>query len=505
MLSRGDELKLKKQTWTIVGPLNADRAGFGTLYEVGDQQGNEAVAKLVRKDPGAERELLIGAANQAARHRNVIPVLDDGEHGDDWVLVMSRADKSLAQYLNERGGSLEVGEAVAVLRDIAIALADINGALVHRDLKPQNVLLLDGSWHLADFGISRYAEATTAADTQKYSWTPPYAAPEQWRMERATPAADVYAFGVMGYQLLAGERPFPGPDFRSQHLNDQPPPLTVGSTRLRDLVEECLYKAPETRPTPTAIQARLEKVTSAPAGTGLEKLAQANRGEVSRRSAEDAQLSAAREREEWRGRLHTTAVGSFARISEELIEAIRDHAPTAEILTDSNAVPRAQSAASGKAFLASLGGAQLGLGKPIPTQRSSVPFTVISESEITVTRNVPVYGWLGRRHSLWFCDVEEKERFAWYEVAFMDSPFTGSGQGQIDPFSLSAREAHQALQFVMGTMQVARDFEHLDRSELSSFVNRWLGWFGDAALGQLSKPMMMPEGSVRMDRWWLRK
>jgi serine/threonine protein kinase len=69
---------------------------------------------------------------------------------------------------------------------------------------------LDGRWCLADFGISRYAEATTAPDTRKLAWTPAYAAPEQWRAEPASAATDVYALGVIAYELLAGIRPFRG-------------------------------------------------------------------------------------------------------------------------------------------------------------------------------------------------------------------------------------------------------------------------------------------------------
>jgi serine/threonine protein kinase len=181
-----------RQPQDVPVPTVRSRGGFGKLYIVKDEQGNEAVAKLVPKDPRAERELLIGAANEAAKYRNVVPVLDDGEYEDKWVLVMPRAEKSLAQHLQNRGGSLDVKEAVAVMTDIAMALADINGAIVHRDVKPENILLLNGSWSLADFGISRYAEATTSADTQKYKLSPRYAAPEQWRMEHATAAADVY-------------------------------------------------------------------------------------------------------------------------------------------------------------------------------------------------------------------------------------------------------------------------------------------------------------------------
>ena len=124
---------------------------------------------------------------------------------------------------------------------------DLEGKVVHRDLKPENVLRLDGRWCLADFGISRYAEATTAPDTRKFAMSPQYAAPERWRAERASGAADVYAVGVMAYEMLTGVLPFAGPafeDFRDAHLHQDPAHLGEVPAALAALVEECLYKAP---------------------------------------------------------------------------------------------------------------------------------------------------------------------------------------------------------------------------------------------------------------------
>ena len=183
--------------------------GFGRIYAGTSSSGDDIVLKLIPKMPGGDRELLF---DNLSGTPNVLPVLDTGEWGDFWVLVMPRAEKSLREHLNDHGGSLPVGDAVEILKDITRALVALEADVVHRDLKPENVLLYEGQWHLVDFGISRYAEATTATDTWKYAKTLAYAAPEQWRGERATSATDVYATGVIAYELLTGNLPFQGPD-----------------------------------------------------------------------------------------------------------------------------------------------------------------------------------------------------------------------------------------------------------------------------------------------------
>lgn len=250
-------------------------------------------------------------------------------------------------------------------------------------------------------------EATTSPDTRKYSLTPPYAAPEQWRGEHATSATDVYAFGVVGHELLAGQRPFPGPDvgdFRQQHLNEKAPDLTAGPVGLRDIIDECLYKPLETRPTPAKILRRLEGAAAdQPAAGGLEKLAQAHRSEVQREAGAHAKASSVQQQRDWRQRLHATAVDAFGKVGDELVQKIEAIAPTTKI-ERGPATRHSFRRTEGKLFIASLNGADLGLDQPQLSPSSwKVPFTVISESVIIVTRPSPTRdGWVGRSHSLWF-------------------------------------------------------------------------------------------------------
>ena len=207
------------------------------------RNGFRAVVKLVPKAPGADRELLFVKLDGV---RGVVPIIDSGEHDNAWALVMPRAEESLRDHVARKGGALPANDAISILCELATALVELDGKVVHRDLKPENVLRLNGVWCLADFGIARYAEATTAPDTQKYALSAPYAAPERWRAERATGAVDVYALGVMAFEMLSGKLPFIGPrldDYREQHLHTEPPALGVGTSAIRAIVTESTFQS----------------------------------------------------------------------------------------------------------------------------------------------------------------------------------------------------------------------------------------------------------------------
>ena len=219
-------------------------------------------------------------------------------------------------------------------------------------------------------------------------------------------------------------------------------------------------------------------------------LAAANRASVQKRAVADAQRSTDQEQQARTAELFGTAEQSFKRVTEKLLEGIQTYATSAEVLTD----PRLRgsrafnSMASGKAFIAMLDGAQIGLDTPQrgPSQPGSLPFTVVAESVIKVTRPTPLNGWSGRGHSLWFCDAVEEGRFAWYELAFTRMAFGGGGASATDPFELDGIDARDALLPGLATTQLAWDFQEIDRSDLSEFINRWLGWFGQAVTDSFS-------------------
>jgi eukaryotic-like serine/threonine-protein kinase len=479
-------IKLEKGSWRIGRLLNS--GGFAQVFEAMDLA-NPAVAKFVPKAPGASRELLF---EELAGIPNIVPIIDFGETSEHYVLMMPRAEKSLRDHVEESGGLLPQEEAVAVLIDVATALDALKGRVVHRDIKPENVLLLEGRWCLADFGISRYADATTAPDTHKYSMTAEYAAPEQWRFERAIPATDVYSFGVMAFELLQGQRPFAGPDFRDQHLVEAPPPTVGLSTTLASIVAECLRKQLGARPTAASVLARLSAPPPA-LSPAAQKLQALNLDELDRRSQLDAKASSEESREHRRRALYEASKESLREIMGLLRDRAQSIAPTVGA-TSGRVPPLNLRMNQGQIEVGQFEHSPYGC---LEFSGYDAPFDVIGYTYIAVKKPRDRYGYEGRAHSLWFCDAHEEGVFRWFELAFM---FRGAIPQRyvLDPTALppTKEEAIGALcPYVMAVNQVAWQPIPIDQGAEDAFIERWLTWFAEAVDGSLRHPSLMPENS----------
>jgi eukaryotic-like serine/threonine-protein kinase len=466
--------------------------GFAKVFEacpkLSDSAEEAAVIKLIPKMPGAARELLF---EDLPSTPNIIPVLDRGEWSDNWALVMPQAEKSLRDYLNKRNGKLPLAEAVSVLISVAEALVALEGRIVHRDLKPDNILLWDGRWCLADFGVARYCGATTAPDTRKYALTPQYAAPEQWTSERATSATDVYAVGIIAFELLTGRTPFPGPrleDYREQHLEDIPPLISEILPSLDQLIAECLYKSPQARPTPQNILTRL-RGTQTPLSDAAHKLQQAYGKQVVRRAEQEREALLTRTDADRKVQLFAAGSLGLAQLVARLRTEIEVAAP-------------GSSGGASLPWLCTLGTANLRIdevrqAKTSSEGRYSSPFEVIAYSRILLQIPPDPWGYEGRSHSLWYCDVRDQGVFRWYETAFMITPLIPK-RGRMDPFALNPeQDAFGALSPVMTEYKVAWPFTPIDQGEEAEFVERWMGWLAAAAEGQLRHPTSMPERDPR--------
>ncbi|MFE2500177.1 serine/threonine-protein kinase [Streptomyces scopuliridis] len=478
-------LTLNKE-WAVGAPIGD--GGFGAVFEAENTAGEKAAVKLVPKAPGTEREMLFTDLDGV---RNVVPVVDSGEHEDQWVLVMPRAEKSLRDHLQEHG-QLPLNEAVAVLSDVAEALADLKDReVVHRDLKPENILLLDGRWCLADFGIARYAEATTAQHTYKGAGSLPYMAPEVWKYQRATGATDIYALGVLAYELLEGTRPFTGPaehDYQEQHLHGTPPPLTTAPPLLAALITECLYKAPQARPAAGNVLARLRQIPAAALSGGLAALAEANQGAVARQAEADRRASAHATEADRRRALLDAATTSFSFIANAFLTTLTTAAPSAEVRKGNQG-----------GWTVRINDAQLTLSGPRETtevwRTTSTPtlFDVIASATLSLKIPANYRGYEGRSHSLWYADAQTDEQYQWFETAFMDTPLRPTVK-TMEPFALNPHhESRAAVSPGMMMHQVAWPFIPLVIGDLDEFINRWADWLAQAATGQLAHPSRMPE------------
>ncbi len=206
------------------------------------------------------REITITASLQ---HPHIVPVFSAGETANLPYYTMPLVDgESLADRL-AREGALPEAEAVGILREVARALAYAHGrGVIHRDIKPHNVLLTGNSATVADFGLAKaLANARNVTETDLTSpgfsmGTPAYMAPEQaCGDENIDHRADLYAFGCLAYEMLAGEPPFDRPTARAvlaAHVVEKPTLLAARRPALpaplSDLVMRCLAKEPGDRP-----------------------------------------------------------------------------------------------------------------------------------------------------------------------------------------------------------------------------------------------------------------
>jgi len=459
------KIKLKK-TWQLGNQIG--RGGFGRVYHaLANGESKEYAIKLVPKAKGASREQLFVYIDNA---QNVLPIIESGETATDWVLVMPLAEKSLQDEIDSRA-DFTPQEVVKIMKDVAEALVSIDGKVVHRDLKPANILFYNNVWQLADFGISRYAEASTATDTKKHAWSAPYAGPERWRDEHADIKTDVYSLGIVGYELLAGQRPFHGPsreDYRKQHIQTTPARIDGINLQLADLVLECLYKPTQARPQPANILARLEQIQDKTGRISLPSLQAANSDEVTRLSEAQAQHSAAQAEHERRESLFQHANTQLIDFSNTLADTIIENASTASITN------RVESS-----WLLQLNKARLQFS---PITRLAFldwdygykpAIDVIATADISLVSEPDQVGYNGHSHSLWFCDAKIKGEYAWYETAFSPSVFS-STRKSIEPFALEpGKDAAQALSMVMGTIDVAVPFRKISSESLPSFIEDW--------------------------------
>lgn len=461
--------------------------GFGVVYAgEGKDIGAVAVKRLkLSAEDAAHREMRIGEELAGKSLAHVVPVYDAGEDTESgsYFLVMGKADRSLRDEIDTRG-TLHDSEVVGILLEIAQGLSEV-GQLVHRDLKPGNVLLHEGVWKVADFGIARFVEESTSARTLKGCLSPQYAAPEQWRLERASHATDVYALGCIGYALLTGRPPFGGPlmeDYSRQHQHDEPPSLDGHDGRLRSLLAMMLRKTPEGRPSVARVMTLLsQNAATGNRGGGFAALGEAGAAVAEREGAEEARASAAKSSALSREQMANDATQILRTMVEDLIERVVAVAPTARRMTNALGVQ--------------LGKAELRvspLGRTLPPGSfARSKWDVVTGATVAVRQAEPRYEWSA---SLWYARLKDGEDYRWHEVSYFVNPLARSERmrHEFAPFALTDDVPHadEAAAPVLGTFQFAWGPQPIDDED--AFCDRWVGLLAQAAKGQLSYPRQLP-------------
>lgn len=262
-------------TGTVWRGRQRETAGEGTAEAA--RSGEVVAIKVLKEELANDSEVVMRFLRERTAllrlsHRNIVRVRDLVVEGDLLALVMDLVEgPDLHRYLHDNGPLTPVAAAL-VTAQIADALAASHAdGVVHRDLKPANVLLASGGEGddaeprplLTDFGIARLADSPRLTRTQMFVGTPAYVAPESAEGRPQTSAVDVYGAGALLYELVSGRPPFGGDstlEVLQRHLTEEPPRLPTVPEPLWTVIERCLRKSPDERPSAESLARALRTV-----------------------------------------------------------------------------------------------------------------------------------------------------------------------------------------------------------------------------------------------------
>jgi serine/threonine-protein kinase len=457
--------------------------GFGQVFLGQTANGDEVAIKRLHVSAAdtAHRELQIAEELKGKSHEHVIGFIDAGEDADsgNYFVVMTKAERSLREAL-EKSGPLTAGETISVLLQIVQGLLEV-GELVHRDLKPDNILLHEKKWKIADFGIARFVEEATASNSVKECLSAYFAAPEQWRLERATHATDIYALGCIAFFVITGTPPFTS-DPAEEHQKAPVPPFQCTDSRLSTLTSMMLRKIPATRPTLSRVRTLLEEFASKSPPNNQSSLT--DLAQSAAKIADDEQKYQAKVQAE------RTEASARMRLAEIGFEILKDNL---ERLAGkiNNQAPNASRRSTENAFQYNLGQShiyvdfwrQMQFGGSLFRQSR---WDVVALSLIKVTQDGPTpYTWSA---SLWYMKLPDKGEFRWYEISYW-SPHGTDPQ----PFAVSdPNTADRAASEIGGRINLAFGPQPVDDEAEDDFHSRWIWLLAKAAAGGLRHPKLMP-------------
>ncbi len=487
-----EKIKLPQGEWLYDPdkPLG-EPGGFGAVFE-GTAEGYEnlAVKKLHLSASEAEHRELDMAGELINRELSyVIPILDAGldANSENYFIIMKRADKSLADEM-EQQGALDDITAVNILLEIIEGLVEVSD-IVHRDLKPANVLSHEGKWKIADFGIARFVEVSTSARTLREYLSHPYAAPEQWNLQPVSNATDIYALGCIGYELITGHQPFPGPeaqDYKIQHCTEPPAPLINHDSLFSSLLNTMLRKIPQGRPEIERIKKILNSVIEQKSAEkrreGFEQLAKYGEEDAKRVAEEEAWRIKAKAELKGRHELGKEGFTILGQVKDSLFNKIDELVPTLNEMYENSIESNNVVLEINYPFKESV------FGKD--TFKIS-NWDIVVGAAINIRQISPFYEW---GSSLFFTNRGIGDRYRWWEVPYFSpqrdikkyAPFALSNPTEIDWANSSHRR---------GTFQMADEPKPIDDEDIEDFIDRWCRIFAQAGKGVLRYPARLPFNS----------
>mgnify|MGYP005841846751 CR=1 FL=1 len=248
------------QRYRLLGPLG--EGGMAVVYRAEDTLLGRPVAVKVLREQLARDESFLSRFQAEARaaaslsHEHIVAIYDVGYDAGHHYIVMEYVDGPTLKELIAKSAPFPVGRAVEIAAQVLSALDHAHRrGIVHRDVKPHNVLLTaDGRAKVTDFGIARLATAAALTQTGEVFGTAYYLAPERASGREATAAADVYAVGILLYEMLTGRLPYTGDspvEVALKHLQQEPtPPRRLNPAvpaGLEDVVLRAMAKDPAQR------------------------------------------------------------------------------------------------------------------------------------------------------------------------------------------------------------------------------------------------------------------
>ncbi|MFE0604449.1 protein kinase [Streptomyces sp. NPDC058892] len=259
------------------------REAAGAEAAVAGQPGETVAIKVLKEELAQDADIVMRFLRERSvllrlTHPNIVRTRDLVVEGDLLALVMDLIDgPDLHRYLRENGPFTSVAASLLTAQIADALAASHTDGVVHRDLKPANVLLDERGGQmrpmLTDFGIARLADSPGLTRTHEFVGTPAYVAPESAEGRPQTSAVDVYGAGILLYELLTGRPPFAGGtalEVLHRHLSEEPQRPSTVPEPLWTVIERCLRKEPNERPSAASLARGLRVVA---AGIGVHSTA----------------------------------------------------------------------------------------------------------------------------------------------------------------------------------------------------------------------------------------